>query len=144
MILTIFNKREFMVKQEVHMSEIGDKLKKLREENGYTPEEIARELHFTKSVVWSYELGKREPSPKHLCQMAQLFGVTVDDILKEEKHKIVIDLQLDKTWEDYKLFVGHMELSKAEVEDAILLIKARRMVKSQTERRLNGSYGRRH
>ncbi|MFD2629816.1 helix-turn-helix domain-containing protein [Oceanobacillus kapialis] len=126
------------------MSDIGDKLKKLREEKGYTPEEIARQLHFTKSVVWSYELGKREPSHDHLCQMAQLYGVTVEDILKEEKHKLIIDLQLDKTWEDYKFCVGHMELSKAELEDAILLIKARRMVKNQTDRKIHGPYGRKH
>ncbi|ERT60788.1 LexA family protein [Megasphaera vaginalis (ex Srinivasan et al. 2021)] len=59
----------------------GKRLKKLREENGFTQKDLADKLKLTPKAISFYELESREPSGDALVNMAKIFGVTTDYLL---------------------------------------------------------------
>lgn len=59
----------------------GDRLKKLRKEHNLTQEDIANMFNVTKNAVYSWEVGKSQPSIEIIKQLAQYFGVTIDYLL---------------------------------------------------------------
>ncbi|PAV31594.1 hypothetical protein CIL05_02745 [Virgibacillus profundi] len=63
------------------MYNIGDRLKELREEKGLTVEEYADQINFVKSIIWSYELGKKKPSLNHIERIAEFFNVSAEYLL---------------------------------------------------------------
>ncbi|MFL8937244.1 helix-turn-helix domain-containing protein [Rossellomorea oryzaecorticis] len=111
------------------MPAIGSKLKDLREKNGLTPEKLADEIQLTKSIIWSYELEKKEPSLNHLVRLADFFNVTVDYFINDYEKKMVIDLQKD-TINKCSLIVDNIELSESELKEAVEYIRARRIMKN--------------
>lgn len=63
---------------------IGQKLKKLREENGYSREQVAEKLDLSVSTIAMYELGERVPRDEVKVRIANLYGQTVECIFFEE------------------------------------------------------------
>lgn len=59
----------------------GDRLKELRKERNLTQEDIANMFSVTKNAVYSWEVGKSQPSIEIIKQLAQYFGVTIDYLL---------------------------------------------------------------
>lgn len=59
-----------------------ERLRELREENGYTQREVAKLLGCTQVCYSNYELGKREIPMEYLIALAGLYRVSVDYILK--------------------------------------------------------------
>jgi len=59
-------------------------IKQLRETRGFTQEKLARELKVTQSAVAKWEVGNVQPRANMLVKLAQLFGCTVDELLKME------------------------------------------------------------
>lgn len=57
------------------------RIKQLREEYGYTQQELADKLKKAKSTVAMYENETRKPSLKVLEQLSTIFGCSVDYIL---------------------------------------------------------------
>ncbi|WP_373894245.1 helix-turn-helix domain-containing protein [Virgibacillus natechei] len=112
------------------MSSIASRLIQLREEKGLSPEELANELHFAKTIIWSYELGKKQPIFSHVNKIAEYFGVDVDYLLGEETNSSGISLQHEKDLKKYDLYVDDVKLSDEEIEEAIAYIKARRLMKN--------------
>lgn len=66
------------------MNIFGKRLKELRELNGYSQEELARQLNISRSRVGMYEQGRREPDFEMLEAIADLFNVNMDYLLKKE------------------------------------------------------------
>ena len=63
------------------MVDFGERLKKLRLEEGLTQQQLADKLRVTKSVVSYYELQERYPSPEILIKIASIFHVSSDFLL---------------------------------------------------------------
>ena len=59
---------------------IGERLKALRKERGYSPEDVAKMLGIGRTTYLKYESGENKPSRK-LKELASLFGVTTDYLL---------------------------------------------------------------
>lgn len=56
---------------------------KMRKERGLTQVELAKLLHVTQSAVSHWESGRSIPDTVQLFQIAEFFGVTIDDIKGE-------------------------------------------------------------
>ena len=57
------------------------KLKELRKSKNITQLDVATVIGVSPQVLSRYERGEREPDYKTLCKLADLFGVTVDELL---------------------------------------------------------------
>lgn len=55
-----------------------------RKNAGLTQMQVAKELGLTDAAVTQWEKGRTKPRTRHLLQLAELYGVTVDELLKEE------------------------------------------------------------
>ena len=55
----------------------GTKIKKLRQAEGLTQQELADRAHITKSMVSYIESGKRNPNTKTLEKIAAVLGMTL-------------------------------------------------------------------
>ena len=56
-----------------------------REKAGLTQREVAEKLNIDQSAVSLWENGKNNPRTALLTAIAELYGCTVDDLLKEDK-----------------------------------------------------------
>lgn len=57
-------------------------IRKYRQEAGFSQEELAIRMSVGQSAVAQWETGARRPKVENLLQMAQLFGCSIDDLLK--------------------------------------------------------------
>ena len=55
-----------------------------RKNAGLTQMQVAKALGLTDAAVTQWEKGRTKPRIKHLIQLAELYGVTVDELLKED------------------------------------------------------------
>ena len=60
---------------------IGENIKKYREEKGYTRKQFAELIDRSYNTLRNYECGSSNPSPYALTVMAITLGVSVQDIL---------------------------------------------------------------
>lgn len=74
------------------MVDFGSTLKRLRQEAGFTQQQLAERLGVTKSVISYYELSERAPSPEILVKLASVFHVTTDFLLGIDRTEKVLDL----------------------------------------------------
>ena len=63
------------------MVDLGNKLKQLRIDKGFSQSELARRVGITKSMISSYENSMRSPSYGVLLKMARCFHVSTDYLL---------------------------------------------------------------
>lgn len=64
---------------------LGEKIKKYREEKKITQVEVAEILGVKPATVSKYEAGSLEPNIEALKKLAELFEVSVDELLKEDE-----------------------------------------------------------
>lgn len=62
----------------------GEKIAKLRKENNYTQEQLAALLGVSRQSVSKYESGVTYPETDKLIHLSELFGCTVDYLLKDD------------------------------------------------------------
>lgn len=62
--------------------QIGLRIRELRTERNWSQKILADKLHINKSVISYYELGARYPTYDVLLDMASVFHVTTDYLLK--------------------------------------------------------------
>lgn len=60
-------------------------LKKLRKQNKLTQRALAEALHISQTSVSKYERGESEPDLAMVIEMADFFGVTVDEFVRGTK-----------------------------------------------------------
>jgi len=68
----------------------GKLLRQLRKEKGLTQAELARLISIGESTVSFYESGKRQPDYETLIRLANIFRVSVDQLLGRQKDNIEI------------------------------------------------------
>lgn len=67
---------------------LAKRLRELREEKGYTQQEIANKLGLTKGAYGAYERGTNIPDAKTLLTLSEIFDVTADYLLGRVDNKI--------------------------------------------------------
>ena len=60
---------------------VADRIKALREENGFTQSDLAKQLGITRSSVNAWELGISVPSTQYIVELAKIFKVSTDYLL---------------------------------------------------------------
>lgn len=60
---------------------VSDKIKFLREQNGFTQAELAKRLGITRSSVNAWEMGISVPSTQYVVELAGIFKVSTDYLL---------------------------------------------------------------
>lgn len=66
---------------------LSQTLKRLRENSGYTQQQIANALSVERSTYSYYETGKTTPDIKTLSKLAKIFNVSLSEILESEERK---------------------------------------------------------
>ena len=59
----------------------GERIKYLREKNGFTQKDIATKLGVEPAAISKYELDMREPNIEALIKLATIFNVSIDYLL---------------------------------------------------------------
>ena len=67
--------------------EIGLRIRALRKDRKWSQRLLADKLHINKSVISYYELGERFPSYDVLLNIADIFHVTTDYLLKGDQER---------------------------------------------------------
>ena len=80
----------FMIEKKA----IGEKIRFYRNKIGLTQTELAERLHISFQAISSWECGNTLPDLENLCDLSSIFGVSLDELLKEQ------------TYEDEKVFIG--------------------------------------
>ena len=62
-----------------------DNLISLRKLNGYSQDELAERIGVSRQTLSKYETGESLPDIEKCKMMADIFGVTVDDLVSYEK-----------------------------------------------------------
>jgi transcriptional regulator with XRE-family HTH domain len=79
------------------MDNVRNNMKKLRKELNMSQETIASKLNIVRPVISNWERGKGEPSTSQLVNLAQVLGVSVDTLVKNEdegKQVVVVDTSI--------------------------------------------------
>lgn len=66
---------------------IAVNVKYYREKLGISQTELAEKLHIAQASVAKYELGKTRPETKNLIELANIFGVSVDELCSPIRKK---------------------------------------------------------
>ena len=63
---------------------LGEKLQKLRKQNGLSQEQLAARLTVSRQAVSKWELDETMPDTENVLQLSRLFGVSCDYLLRDE------------------------------------------------------------
>ncbi len=69
---------------------VGKNLTRLRKRSGMTQLELAEKINYSDKSVSKWEQGNGVPDARILVQLADLFNVSVDDLVREHEEKPVI------------------------------------------------------
>ncbi len=75
---------------------LGNKLYNLRKENHLSQEEVANKLHVTRQTISKWELGETSPDITEAKQLADLFAVSLDELVDHDR-KNIIDKKMSNT-----------------------------------------------
>lgn len=98
---------------------IGLNIKRLRNEKGFTQEQLAERLNVSSAAVSKWEAKNSYPDITLLFPLAEIFGVSVDELLGYDREKEKADI--NRLLSEYrKLHVhGDFDKAKALIEDGI-------------------------
>ena len=68
------------------MNDVAKNIKKIRTESGMTQEDLAEKMFVTRQTISNWETGKSQPDIETLTELAEVFSVTVDDLISYEKN----------------------------------------------------------
>lgn len=72
----------------------SERLKKEREKRGWSQTELAEKIHVSRQSVSKWETGKNYPSIEVIIHLSDLFGITIDEMLRSDeelKEKVIQD-----------------------------------------------------
>lgn len=107
----------------------GNRIAELREQKGWTQEQLATYIGITRAALSHYEKNRREPDYETLTQLANLFQVSVDYLIGRTDRPV---LPVDR---DVQQFVDDLELSDAEILKKFnLMIDGRKLTDEEAKR----------
>ena len=86
--------------------ELSEKIQKLRKERGLTQEQFAEQLFVSRTAVSKWETGRGTPSMESLKQIANLFHITLDQLLSTEEIVVIAE---NENKENIKFFASYMD-----------------------------------
>jgi len=69
----------------------GEKLQQLRKKSGMSQEQLAAQITVSRQAVSKWELGESMPDTDNVLQISELFGVSVDYLLKNKIEEFAED-----------------------------------------------------
>lgn len=63
----------------------GETLKRLRQENNYTQQELADLVGISKSSISYYEHSKKIPTPQLVAEFSEIFNISMDVLMGVDK-----------------------------------------------------------
>lgn len=115
------------------MQKFSANLKRFRKQKKLTQEELATKIGVIRATYWAYEKGTIMPPYDKLEQIADIFGVTIDELMGRETDKMDISSDLSKLIrkleEENQIYEGELlteqtrELLIASLENSIKLLK---------------------
>ncbi len=89
----------------------GEKLKQLRKDNGMTQEDLAEKIYVTRTAISKWETDKGLPAIDSLKLIADLFHVSIDDLISDGdvETKRLLDEKRAKTM--YGIAIGFLALA---------------------------------
>ncbi|EOH97085.1 hypothetical protein UAW_01567 [Enterococcus haemoperoxidus ATCC BAA-382] len=92
---------------------IGDKIKEQRLKKELTQEQLSELLNVSRSTVSSWEVGRNYPDLETIVAISDLFGISLDNLLREDT-EMTKDLSKKIRWNSYYkrilLFIGVLVL----------------------------------
>lgn len=90
--------------------DFGKKIKNLRQERGYTQEELGKLLNVSRSTISSWEIGRTFPDIEMIFQISRILDISIDFLLNDDE-KIVENLIADNSQRKllkslYKVIIG--------------------------------------
>lgn len=79
------------------MNKVNMMIKLLRTEKGMNQEQLAEQLHVTRQAVSNWETGKTQPDIETLTQLAECFGVSVEQLIYGKEYSKETG-EIKKTW----------------------------------------------
>src|SRR5690606_11337423 len=119
------------IKEVPEMRQIGEKLKKLRENNQLSVDELSVALGFAKTVIWGYESGKKQVSVSHLEMLADYYKVTIDFLLDREQVSDTLDLINLTDSNSVKLVVDDQLVNQEELAEVTSYLQVKRRLKEE-------------
>ena len=113
------------------MRQIGEKLKKLREDNQLSVDELSVALGFAKTVIWGYESGKKQVSVSHLEMLADYYKVSIDFLLDREQVSDTLDLINLTDSNSVKLVVDDQLVNQEELAEVTSYLQVKRRLKEE-------------
>ena len=74
---------EITKSKEDFIMKLSDKIVRLRKSNGMSQEELADKLGVSRQAISRWEMGTSDPSTSNLFALAKLYGISVEELLKE-------------------------------------------------------------
>ena len=85
---------------------IGDKIKEQRLKKEWTQEQLAELLNVSRSAVSSWEVGRNYPDLDTIVAISDLFGISLDQLLREDKEMTKNVSKKIKMNKIYKIILG--------------------------------------
>jgi len=102
--------------------QIGQKIKKLRELKNFTQSHLASELGITQSAYSKIELGETEVSFSKLTKIAEVFGMSPEEIMTFNE-QMIFNVMHNQTGNGFVINKGFTENEKKLYEDQIVHLK---------------------
>jgi len=74
------------------VSKLGERLNKLRQEQGLTQQELADLFHISNSTISSYETGNRIPDVDFLLKLSKFYNISSDYIIGLSDSRLPLDI----------------------------------------------------
>lgn len=110
----------------------ADKLIRLRKSKGMSQQALADALKVGRSTIGMYELGSREPNFKQLNEIADLFGVSVSELIDEHDNELVV-VERMKQREEAEELSKYLDMLRTRPEMKILLDTVEGATKEEVE-----------
>ena len=71
----------------VKRMELSKRIKELRTEKGWSQEVLAERIYVSRQTISNWETEKSYPDVQSLLILSNIFGVSLDDLIKATPHK---------------------------------------------------------
>jgi len=104
-------------------------MKQIREEKGYTLQQVADKLSLTRASISLYENGKRQPSTQILLALSKLYNVSIDYLLGNSTNSVATTVMpLEQARE---IFLSSLSIDQQEVISKVLTLTSYQLVRVQ-------------
>ena len=84
---------------------LHDNLKNCREEKGLSQIDVANRLHVSRQTISKWETGKSFPDIESIIMFSDIYDISLDELLKEEKAIVINDPDNHRTDESQLMMI---------------------------------------